>query len=420
MGPPGTPRRLRTRALADAPASDSALHLLDASMFWGPTGGVRRVLTTRHARLSLFGWRHTILAPGARGPGFIDCGGVPLPGSGGYRMVLGRTHAARLIEQAAPDVIESADPYTLAWSVLDAAARLQVPAVAFCHSHLPALAARLVGGPRGQDTRAGRWAARRARDYLVGLYRHFEGVLAPSRGLADRLRAWGVPRVAVQPLGVDCRVFRPGATDPAWRLALCRQRGLHPRTRLLVYTGRFAPEKNLQVLAEAVQRLGPGHALLCVGGGPQPPKGAQVHLLPPHDSAGLARLITCADAYVHAGDQETFGLGVLEAMACGVPVVASAAGGAGELVDGVGITVDGLAPDDWAAAIEHACSPRGRALAPAALLRAREHDWPWVLAQMSQRYASLVSLGWQTAPPPAGRPAVQQPPHRPPRLVDRP
>lgn len=414
--PPLTSRSSRSTALADAPGSERALHLMDVSMFWGPTGGVRRVLQTRHARLGLFGWRHSILAPGAHGPGFVDCGGLPMPGTGGYRWVLGRAHAERLIERALPDVVEAADPYTLAWATLGAAERLQIPAVAFCHSHLPALAARLVGGPRGLDTRAGRWAARRARDYLVGLYRHFDTVLAPSRGLADRLRAWGVPRVGVQPLGVDCRVFRPGAVDPAWRLALCRRLGLAPRTRLLVYSGRFAPEKNLQLLVDAVDRLGPGHALLCVGSGPQPPQGARVHRLPPHDSADLARLITCADAYVHAGDQETFGLGVLEAMACGVPVVASAAGGTGELVDGVGVTVDGRAPDDWADAIEHACTARGRALAPAALARAREHDWPWILAQMSQRYTALVTRGWQAALP---GPAAGAARPTPPRLLDR-
>jgi multicomponent K+:H+ antiporter subunit A len=40
-----------------------------------------------------------------------------------------------------------------------------------------------------------------------------------------------------------------------------------PGTRLLVYAGRFAPEKNLDVLAAAVQRLGPGHVLLAVGAG---------------------------------------------------------------------------------------------------------------------------------------------------------
>ena len=99
-----------------------------------------------HDRLGAFGWRHTVLAPGAHGPGCIDCGGLLLPGTGGYRFVLRRGRAQRQIEAAAPDMVEAADPYVLAWSALAAAERLKVPAVAFCHSHLPALAARLAGG----------------------------------------------------------------------------------------------------------------------------------------------------------------------------------------------------------------------------------------------------------------------------------
>ena len=135
-------------------------------MFWGATGGVRRVLAAKHERMRALGWRHTVIAPGVEGGGMIDCGGLPLPGSGGYRFVLNRARARRQIEFTAPDLIESADPYTLAWAVLKSAGQLQVPAVAFCHSDLPALAALLTG------RRFSAAAERIARRYLVGLYRH--------------------------------------------------------------------------------------------------------------------------------------------------------------------------------------------------------------------------------------------------------
>ena len=46
----------------------------------------------------------------------------------------------------------------------------------------------------------------------------------------------------------------------------------------------------------------------------------------------VARLMASADALLHAGDQETFGLVILEAMACGIPVVAVAAGAFEEIV----------------------------------------------------------------------------------------
>ncbi|RZL40681.1 MAG: glycosyltransferase family 1 protein [Rubrivivax sp.] len=380
------------------PASTSLAppHLVDVSMFWGPTGGVRRVLMAKHERLRALGWRHTVMAPGASGPGIVDCGGLPLPHSGGYRVVLGRARAARQLEFIAPDVIECADPYTLAWATLDAAEVLRVPAVAFCHSDLPALAARLVGGPRAN--RFGRAAERWAQRYLARLYRHFDLVLAPSRGLAERLQAWGVPRVGVQPLGVDCSVFTPTARDEAWRTELCREHGLAASTQLLVYTGRFAAEKNLSLLADAVRMLGPGHMLVAVGSGPLPPTGPQVLVLPPeHDANQLARIVASADAYVHAGDQETFGLGVLEAMACGTPVVVAAARGLAELARDAGVLVPSPLPRLWAEAISASLASPDATLRRAALARAQAQDWPRVMQQLSQRYTALI--GRPVSPP---------------------
>jgi alpha-1,6-mannosyltransferase len=375
----------------------AAPHLLDVSMFWGATGGVRRVLTAKHERLRELGWRHTVIAPGAEGPGLIDCGGVPLPRSGGYRMVLGRGRAMRQMAFVAPDLIESADPYTLAWASLAAAEQLRVPAVAFCHSNLPALMARLAGGSAGTSGAAGRTAERWARRYLVSLYRHFDLVMAPSIGLAQSLQAWGVPRVTVQPLGVDCSVFTPCAQDENWRIELCRSYGLEPATRLFIYTGRFAPEKNLQLLADAVQRLGKGHMLLAVGNGPAPPVGPQVLRLPPeNDCRRLARMVASSDVYVHAGDQETFGLGVLEAMACGTPVVAARAAGLAELAYGAGLLVSQPRADAWAEAMEAAVSGNNTVQRRTALARAQAQDWPRVIAQMTQRYTALI--GRQAAP----------------------
>lgn len=391
---PGAPMHPHTTSVR--PRSPGP-HLLDVSMFWGATGGVRRVLTTKHERLRELGWRHTVIAPGAEGPGLLDCGGLPLPRSGGYRLVLNRAPALRQMEFVAPDLIESADPYTLAWAALAAAERLRVPAVAFCHSNLPALMARLASGPAGHAARAGRTAERWARRYLAHLYRHFDLVMAPSAGLAQALQAWGVPRVAVQPLGVDCSVFTPCARDEGWRAALCRRHGLDASTRLFVYTGRFAAEKNLQLLADAVQLLGPGHVLVAVGDGPARPVGPQVLILPPeNDSRRLARIVASADAYVHAGDQETFGLGVLEAMACGTPVVAARVAGLAELADGAGLLVDRPRAGAWAEALEAGLGSSNAALRRTALARAQAQDWPRVIGQMTQRYSAL--LGRHAAP----------------------
>ena len=137
--------------------------------------------------------------------------------------------------------------------------------VACCLSNLPALAARRVGGRQGLATRRGHWAARQARDYLERLYAGFSMVLAPSHELTHLLHRWGVRHAVHQPLGIDTAVFSPAANDPSWRARLCEQLGLGPTTHLLVYSGRFAPEKNLPLLVQALRKLGPRFALLAVG-----------------------------------------------------------------------------------------------------------------------------------------------------------
>ena len=363
-------------------------HLLDCTMFWSASGGgVRRYLATKRAWFTAEPqWRHTILAPGARGPGNVDCGGVPLPFSGGYRVPLDRPALARLIERREPDLIEAGDPYRLAWAALDASQRLGVPAVAFCHSNLLALAAQCVGGG---DGRAARGARRAAGRYLAHVYRGFDLVLAPSRSMQRTLEELGLTQVQQQPLGVDGATFHPSRRDEQWRAAL----GLEPGQRVLLYAGRFAPEKHLQLLAAAVRRLGPRYLLLAVGHGPTPPRGAQVRRLPFEPRASrLARMMASVDGFVHAGDQETFGLGVLEAMACGTPVAVRAAAGLAELVeDGAGIGVASDRVDDWAQAIAALCEASGRERrVQAALARAEAHDWQRVLPALLARYQRLL------------------------------
>jgi alpha-1,6-mannosyltransferase len=301
------------------------MHLVDTTMFFAArAGGVHRYLSAKRAWLRRHtGIRHTIVAPGAAdgetGPGLVTLKirspfrpyGFPFP----LRPVAWRRTLVRL----APSLIEAGDPFAPAWSALRAGQDLGVPVIGFYHSDL----VRLVGTRLGAGAE---WAAAR---YVKQLYREFDLVMAPSRHVAARLQDLGVERVMHQPLGVDTEVFRPGRRDPGIRRAL----GLRDGARLLVFAGRFAHEKNLPLLLSAFRRLGPRYHLLLVGGGMDLPAQANVTVLDYRASElELACLIASCDALVHAGAQETFGLIVLEAMACGLPVVGVAEGGVAELV----------------------------------------------------------------------------------------
>jgi alpha-1,6-mannosyltransferase len=188
-----------------------------------------------------------------------------------------------------------------------------------------------------------------------------------------------------QPLGVDTSVFHPYRRDAALRGRL----GLAPQTRLLVFAGRFANEKNMWVLEQAASALGPPYALLAIGSGPHPPRGSNVITLPfESDANSLAGWLASADALVHAGDQETFGLIVLEAMSCGIPVVCADAGGVRELVDAsVGIRVRPCDASAMAAGIDALFASDAKSRGRLARARAvRDYDWNVVMPSIVAYY----------------------------------
>jgi alpha-1,6-mannosyltransferase len=167
------------------------------------------------------------------------------------------------------------------------------------------------------------------RAYLRSFYQRCDVVLTPSEFMRRRLVGWGIENVVVRPLGVDLKTFNPSARTRTLR----RELGLGEGARILVYAGRFAREKNLSVLLSAFRELGRPYYLLMLGTGDRIARQPNVIVRPyERSSRELARIIASADGLVHAGDQETFGLVLLEAMACGRGVIAAAAGAAPELV----------------------------------------------------------------------------------------
>jgi alpha-1,6-mannosyltransferase len=111
-----------------------------------------------------------------------------------------------------------------------------------------------------------------------------------------------------------------------------------------------------------------------------------------HDQRQLARLLASCDVLVHPGDRETFGLIVLEAMACGLPVVATNKGGVAELVDAeTGILAEPNDVASLAGAIEAIYQRDMARMGQAARRKAVErYDWNEILPQVVGRYEALV------------------------------
>jgi alpha-1,6-mannosyltransferase len=302
------------------------MHLVDTTLFYSPTsGGVKRYLDAKHAWLGIHtAWEHTIVVPGPedrvdRG-GVCTLGGFIVPGSFNYRLPLNPQRWTDLLLALEPSLIEAGDAFHPAWCAAHVARRRGIPVVAFYHSNLPQIIGRSAGG----------FGERTVGRYIKWLYERFDVVFAPSRLMCAYLNHLGVHHTMYQPLGVDTDVFSPERRTHDLREKL----GLSPDSRVLVYAGRFAGEKNLPVLLQAFARLGRPYHLLMVGGDHEARPESNVTILPyRRDSGELAQLFASADALVHAGTKETFGLVILESMACGRPVVAVNAGAVPEFVD---------------------------------------------------------------------------------------
>ena len=362
------------------------VHLVDITMFYAAEGGgVRSYLNAKArwlARCSRI--QHTIVSSSIRStehdPAVLSIPGLPIPGIKGYRLPLSTGFAFRALERLQPDLIEVGDASTCAWAALRMKRRHHIPLVSFYHSDIQ----HLIG------SRFGPLAQRTAQKYLRHVYEQFDMVLAPSNLMVQQLQAMGLRNVSHQPLGVDTWVFCPQRRDPSLRAQL----RLPPATRLLVYAGRFSPEKKLQLAIDAVRKLGKPYHLVLIGSGEELPRTRQTTYIPfVRDTRLLAQLLASCDVLLHPGDCETFGLVILEAMACGLPVVGTSAGGVGELVgEQTGILVSPNSATSLSEGIEAIyCKDLVQLGNNARRVATSQYGWDRIVPQLLHRYAGLLA-----------------------------
>ncbi len=196
-------------------------------------------------------------------------------------------------------------------------------------------------------------------------------VIAISRSTARDLTATlGTPadKIDTAVLGFDRDVFRPAAPDVI--RAFKMQNGLPDRFWLFV--GTLEPRKNLVTLIEAYAALPPNaRPKLVIGGGKgwdTDPIFAAVERLKLADDVlfpgfipadQLALWYNSAEAFVYPSVFEGFGLPVLEAMACGTPVIVSDASSLPEIAEGAGMLIPPHDPSAWTAALAQAMQDDG-------------------------------------------------------------
>jgi len=187
------------------------------------------------------------------------------------------------------------------------------------------------------------------------------GIMVPSSGMHGILQGYGFEPLRQWSHGVDLSLFQP---VPDADLGL-------PRPAFL-YVGRVSYEKNL----DAFLKLDLPGSKVVYGVGPLQPRLQReypdVHWRGVVPRAELVHIYSAADVFVFPGRSETFGLVMLEAMACGTPVAAYPVPGPLDVVDPKHDGDDGgvLHDDLRTAALKALDIPRG-----AARRRALQFDW---------------------------------------------
>ena len=260
----------------------------------------------------------------------------------------------------------------------------------------PALLARRLGGARvilgchGEDFYPGDALLAPRVDAAVSCSRFNAATVAGRYGFA--------PQVVFN--GIDTGLFSPGPADPAWRAAA----GADARTPLLLFVGRLQPWKGVETAIRALAQV-PGARLAIAGDGEDRPRlerlatdmglAGRVRFLGMVERQVLPHLYRSADLLVatsHAS--ETFGIGLVEAQACGLPVVASRFGGFPEVVDEgrTGLLVPPRDPLALAEALNTllADPPRRAAMAAAAPAWAAQFSWSAVADRIESVYDEVA------------------------------
>ncbi|MCX7662131.1 MAG: glycosyltransferase family 1 protein [Tepidimonas fonticaldi] len=252
--------------------------------------------------------------------------GLPIPRYPQLRVGLPAQRALQALwMRRRPDIVHIATEGPLGWSALRTARKLQLPVSTDFRTNFDAYSEHYGVG----------WLRRSVQAYLRRFHNLADCTLVPTDGLRQHLRAAGFERLIVVQRGVDVDRFTPALRNPALRAVW----GVQPGERVLLYVGRLAPEKNLELLAaayDAMQAVQPGWRLVVVGDGPQrawlAQRCPQAVLLGALGGEALAQAYANGDLLAFPSLTETFGNVTLEALASGLPVLAFDYAAAAEVV----------------------------------------------------------------------------------------
>src|SRR3990167_3403841 len=284
--------------LAIASLTPAPLTIAIVTDAWHPqTNGVVRTLSTTLEVLRRWGHRVEVISP-------RDYASVPCPTYPEIRLALAPPGAVgRRLAALAPDAVHIATEGPLGWAARRHCLRWKLPFTTAYHTQFPEYLARRTG-----------MSPAAFRPYIRWFHRPARAIMVATRSIADELRAQGLTQPHHWGRGVDLTCFSPDATPPGEYAALPRP--------IMAYVGRVSVEKNIEAFLTCAN---PGTKVV-VGDGPArtalEKRFPQTHFLGLRSGRELAGCYAGADVLVFPSRTDTFGLVMVEALACGVPVAA--------------------------------------------------------------------------------------------------
>jgi glycosyltransferase involved in cell wall biosynthesis len=307
------------------PAREPSRRILIITDAWLPqTNGVVRTLTTVAAELRAMG--HVVAVIGPDRFRTIPCptySDIPLALLPGRRLV-------RLIEAFRPDALHIATEGPLGMAARNWARRAGLSFTTAFHTRFAEYLRARTGVP-----------LRPVYAWMRRFHDAGQGMMVATQSLRDDLAARRFRNIRPWSRGVDVNLFRPEPREP---------RDL--RRPIFLYVGRVAVEKNIG----AFLALDLPGSKIVVGGGPILARLRRDHpdvrFTGPLRDDALARAYAAADVFVFPSLTDTFGLVLLEALACGTPVAAFPVTGPIDVLTGAGGRIGAVNADLRAAALE--------------------------------------------------------------------
>ncbi len=319
---------------------------------------------------------------------------VPIPGRGEYQFSTGLSAQIKAnLAEFDPHIVHISSPDVAGHRALTWARAHEIPVLASVHTRF--------------ETYPRYYGFGFIEPVFVALLRRFyhrcDAIVAPSASMIEELREQNMHRdIGTWSRGVDRTIFTPARRDLEWR----RSQGIADDDMTVGFLGRLVLEKGIDIFAETMVELrkrGVPHQVLVIGEGPAKEffagKVPEAKFVGFQQGKSLGRAVASMDVLLNPSVTETFGNVTLEAMACGVPVVAADATGASSLVV-EGETGHLVAPRDvdaYADALAaYAAEPDlRRAHGEAGARRADAYDWDTINGAVADTYLRLIAARQQ-------------------------